>query len=93
MHNFGWNMTECSLSGDGSGDLARLRWRCRRGLLELDLVLEKFLKRDYPELDQEGRAGFERLLALPDMTLLAYVQGAQQPTELEWQDIVRKLRQ
>ena len=46
------------------GDIDRIRWRCRRGLLELDLVLEAFLARDYGRLDAAQRGLFDELLDL-----------------------------
>ena len=44
------------------GDLDRIRWRCRRGLLELDLVLQAFLERGYDRLGPEERAVVSQLL-------------------------------
>ncbi len=57
--------------------MSRLRWKCRRGMLELDLLLQGFLDEGYAELDEHGRAAFEALLALPDQTLFELlVSGA-----------------
>ena len=72
--------------------LARLRWRCRRGLLELDLILGTFLEQRYPHLPADEQVAFERLLALPDETLSGYVQG-QNSVAQEFEQIVRKIRQ
>lgn len=47
----------------------RLRWQCRRGLLELDWLLERFLDRDYPTLSAAERQAFEQLLSYPDPQL------------------------
>ncbi len=56
-------------------ELERLRWRSRRGLLELDLVLTRFWAPPGPELDEgQGRA-LARLLAMPDNDLLDLVMG------------------
>ena len=41
----GWGATETPPPHDHSP--GRLRWRCRRGMLELDLVLERFLGENY----------------------------------------------
>ena len=70
----------------------RLRWHCRRGMLELDLILGAFLKQQYPHLPADEQAAFERLLALPDATLFGYVQG-QNSAAQEFEQIVRKIRQ
>jgi antitoxin CptB len=52
-----------------------LRWRCRRGKKELDLVLARFLERHLAGLDAAQRAAFERLLALEDEDLLDLILG------------------
>ena len=46
--------------------LARLRWRCRRGMLENDLILERFLARRGEDLTEAEVAALDRLLDLPD---------------------------
>lgn len=74
-------------------DLARLRWRCRRGLLELDVLLERFLDRHFPSLTPAERTAFERLLSFSDQELLGYVEGQAEPGESELKEIVRKIRQ
>ncbi len=73
-------------------EFARLRWRCRRGMLELDLALEKFLSRHYVELTGAERAAFERLLATPDPELLGYLQGTQEPVDRELKELVARIR-
>jgi succinate dehydrogenase flavin-adding protein (antitoxin of CptAB toxin-antitoxin module) len=70
----------------------RLRWRSRRGLLELDVVLKEFLDRHYPGLTPAEQEAFEQLLMVPDETLLAYVQGKQDPPEKELMQLVTKIR-
>ncbi len=57
----------------------RLRWQCRRGLLELDLLFVRFLEQHYSALNVEEQVAFQRLLEQPDQTLLAWFQGQQQP--------------
>jgi len=53
----------------------RLRWRCRRGTRELDLILERFLSVAGDTLDEDGCAGFERLLDQPDQDILDWIAG------------------
>lgn len=72
--------------------MARLRWRSRRGLLELDVVLKEFLDHRYANLTPAEQEAFEQLLATPDETLMAYVQGSQNPPEKELMQIVSKIR-
>ena len=49
--------------------LRRLRWQCRRGMRELDLLLLGFLDTGYAALTPDDRAAFERLLEYPDTLL------------------------
>jgi antitoxin CptB len=53
----------------------RLLWRCRRGLLELDIVLEHFVVRHFDGLDAGRQAQFLELLELPDNELWDLITG------------------
>ena len=55
--------------------LRRLRWRSRRGLLENDLVLERFFAKHEDSLGEEEVAGLDELLDLPDNKLLDLILG------------------
>jgi len=61
------------------GDLDRIRWQCRRGLLELDLVLNRFLEQDLAQLAPDQLQLFRELLGEADTVLLAWVMGQEQP--------------
>jgi antitoxin CptB len=54
---------------------ARLRWRCRRGLRELDVLLERYLGERWPVAAPAEQAAFVRLLELPDPDLAALCLG------------------
>jgi len=54
--------------------LERIRWRCRRGLLELDIVLGRFIKH-YESLDSQQKQVFDSLLDLPDTSLWDMISG------------------
>ena len=73
-------------------ELNRLRWRCRRGLLENDLVLERFLDRHGAALDRERLAALNELLALPDPDLWALVSGQRECDEPRLAPMVAMLR-
>jgi antitoxin CptB len=73
-------------------EMDRLRWRCRRGLLELDLVLQSFLDNHYPKLSPAQRLVFARLLDTPDNTLWAYIQGSDIPSDTELNELIRIIR-
>lgn len=55
-----------------SGELGRLRWKCRRGMLELDMVLLPFLDGHYQDLSDEQKETFERLLEEQDPVLQSW---------------------
>lgn len=80
------------VSGERVVDINRIRWRCRRGLLELDVVLKDFLEQRYDGLTPSEQVAFEKLLAVGDETLWAYVQGSQNPPEKELMQLVAKIR-
>jgi antitoxin CptB len=65
-------MSLATLSGP---DLARLKWRSRRGMLENDLVLQTFYERHEAALDPETVSGLNALLDLPDGELWDLVTG------------------
>ena len=67
-----------------TAEMARLRWRCRRGLLELDIVLGRFIEGYYAGLDEAQKVVFDVLLDLPDNTLWDRITG-KEPTEDEAQ--------
>ena len=73
-------------------DLDRVRWRCRRGMLELDLVLSVFLDRYLDELDASQIEALKRLLALPDPDLLDLVMGRGEPEGASEQALVALMR-
>ena len=73
-------------------DYDRLRWRCRRGLLELDLVLERFLERHAAGMTDEELAALARLLDFPDTELWEVVNGRSERYDPRLGGIVLKLR-
>lgn len=63
------------MNRDAAGQLNRVRWRCRRGMLELDLVLERFMGENYTKLTAQQRMEFDALLDLQDQELWLLVRG------------------
>ena len=70
-------------------DLHRLKWKCRRGLLELDLVLDKMLQSGIEERFFEP---LNQLLDLPDNDLLDIVMGRSNSFQPHLKDLVARLR-
>ena len=54
--------------------MERIRWRCRRGLLELDIVLGRFIEH-YASLNTQQQKVFDSLLDLPDTSLWDMISG------------------
>lgn len=72
--------------------LSRLRWRCRRGMRELDLLLERFLADGYAELDAAGREDFSRLLDCADDVLFDYFYQGREPEDAAFARLVARIR-
>jgi antitoxin CptB len=72
--------------------LSKLRWRCRRGLLENDLFIERFFKRHADTLTVEQAQGIEVLMDLSDNDLLDLLLARREPEgELMREDVVQVL--
>ncbi len=73
--------------------LDRVRWHCRRGLLELDLVLGRFLDRHWPQLTAQQCDAFVRLLELPDGELWDLASGRAECHDPRAAQVVARLRE
>ena len=72
-------------------ELNRMRWAARRGMLELDLVLEPFVQARYTGLDDGDRARFQELMLCEDQDLFAWFLRRETPADPELAIIVRKI--
>ena len=63
------------MTGTGDAEANRLRWRCRRGMRELDILLERYLAERWPTAAPDRRVAFRALLELPDPELAALFLG------------------
>lgn len=70
---------------------ARLKWACRRGMRELDILLERYLAQHYRTDSVPRQAAFRRLLELTNPELIDYLLGAAAPPA-ELEDLVADLR-
>jgi succinate dehydrogenase flavin-adding protein (antitoxin of CptAB toxin-antitoxin module) len=73
-------------------ELDRIRWHCRRGLLELDLVLADFLDRHLEALDAQQLENFRELLEYQDNDLLDLVMGRAELCDMRCQPVLDLLR-
>lgn len=67
-------------------------WRCRRGLLELDIVLERFIKQYFDGLTAAQLQAFDALLDTPDNQLWDMVTGRQHSDEPETRAMLELLQ-
>jgi antitoxin CptB len=70
----------------------RLRWRCRRGLRELDLLLTGYLDSGYPESAPEEQKRFHHLLESPDNMLWGYFFQDQPPGDPQLAKLIQRIR-
>jgi antitoxin CptB len=71
---------------------ARLRWRCRRGMLENDIVLTRYLDAVAGEIGEQDLTALDRLLDMNDNELRELLTGRKVPDDEKLQCIVRQLR-
>ena len=72
--------------------LSRLRWRCRRGMLENDLILSRFLDSRGDAITDDEVAALDRLLDLGDNDLWDLLSGHREPTDAAVLPLLRSLR-
>lgn len=68
-----------------------LRWRCRRGMRELDVLLERWLKTAWDEAGPDERAAFGQLLDHDDARLWDWLSGRVEPDNPMLRDIVARI--
>ena len=72
--------------------LQRVRWRCRRGLLELDIILVRFVDRYYAQLSSSERETFEVFLDMADNPLWDLISGKTDAASYEQAALLEKIR-
>ena len=64
---------------EAAQDIGRLRWRCRRGMRELDVLLARYVDEHYARASREHQEAFRTLLESPDPLIHAYCLGSETP--------------
>lgn len=72
--------------------IAKLRWHCRRGMLELDLLLLPFLEKVFGNLSESEQVIFEKLLACTDQDLYNWLIGHEEATDPHLASIIKRVR-
>lgn len=73
-------------------ELDRLRWHCRRGMLELDLLLHRFVDRHLASLSPDEMARFKEVLDLQDGDLWQLLSGRAEVQDQRLRPIVLMIR-
>ena len=76
----------------GAAELRRLRWRCRRGMRELDRLLERYLDLAWPAASEAERGIFLRLLDCEDDRLWRWFLGHETPPDADLAALVQRIR-
>lgn len=85
-------MNPSELDEDAAAMLRRLRWQCRRGMKELDVVLTRYLDRRFSVASAQERQNFERLLKVEDDRLWDWVLGRAPAEDPEFHALIERLR-
>lgn len=76
------------MPADDEAELRRLRWRCRRGMRELDQLMLRYLDQRWRQAGVEERVTFERLLEVEDDRLWRWFMGRETPQEKDLHALV-----
>ena len=74
-------------------ELKRLRWRCRRGMRELDQLFGRYLDREWAGASEAGRGVFLRLLDCEDDKLWRWFMGYEQCPDDALASLIQRIRQ
>jgi len=70
-----------------------LRWRCRRGMLELDILLNGFLDKSYEKITVQQKNTLDQMLDYPDQLLFDLFLGHMQSSDNNVSELVQTIRQ
>jgi antitoxin CptB len=72
-------------------ELGKLRWRCRRGMKELDLLLTRYVDEQYSGAPAELKEAFRALLDAPDPLIYAYCLGQARPASPHLSAVIERI--
>lgn len=76
-----------------AGKTIDYHWQCRRGMLELDLLLNNFVDKNINGLTQQQKDNFELLLSYPDQTLLDLLLGNAVSSDPNLSTVITKIQE
>lgn len=71
---------------------SRLRWRCRRGMREMDELLVGYFDHRYANAPESEKSAFRRLLELPDAELIGYLLDGIDAADRELGNVISRIR-
>ena len=71
---------------------SQLRWQCRRGMLELDYLLESFLNDHFDGLNSTEQMQFKKLLGYQDRLILNWLLGKSSPQDKQLLPLIKKMK-
>jgi antitoxin CptB len=73
------------------GDIGQLRWRCRRGMKELDLLLTRYFDEHYRSASVDQQRAFRELLDAQDPLIYAYFLGRECPSDPTLSSLIERI--
>ena len=67
---------------------SHLIWRCRRGIKEMDIIFQDFIKNSYDQLSNSNKNAFSKLLDQQDLDILNWIIGKDNPRDSELVEII-----
>jgi len=86
------SMDAQKMASGAEKEIERLRWQCRRGMLELDLLLNRFLESAYADLSVQQRTDFVRLLGYQDQIIYDWLMSQAVPADPALRDLVARIQ-
>ncbi len=74
-------------------EFERARWRCRRGMLELDIILQRFMDKRYRHLSADEKLQFDKLLTLADNDLWDLICAREKPVDVDQLSVLKLLQE
>ena len=70
----------------------KIRWKCRRGMLELDILFDRFYEKQFHILTSKEKEMFNKLLDYPDPLLYNWLLGHTAPKSLPFKKLIQKIQ-
>lgn len=71
---------------------SKIKWACRRGMLELDVLLSNFVEHGYNDMGDDDKRLFIQLLSLPDPELFALLMQQVEPVDEQHAQLILRIR-